>query len=77
MTRIVLSLLIKRNVLAVSSITMPLIPIGEGLRDESTERMEPVRSALRILDWMLSAPSPRGSCGSGWVLELATGWRGA
>ena len=28
-----------------------------------TRRMEPVRSALRILDWIPSAPSPTGSVG--------------
>jgi hypothetical protein len=60
MMRMMSSRDIKRTVLAVSSMTMPLIPMSEGLREAMMRSMEPVRSDFRIFDWMPSALKPSG-----------------
>jgi hypothetical protein len=59
------SLVTMRKVLAVSSMTIPLIPTRLGLRDELMERMIPVNSALTSLDWTDSGDVPMGREGRG------------
>lgn len=67
-TRTFESVLTIRNVDPVSSMTMPRRPMREGLRDDSTRRMMPVKSALRSLTEMPSCVAPAGS-----VLEEGMG----
>ena len=56
-----------RNVAPVSSMTIPTMPTKDGLREESTVRIIPVKSALRSFDAIPSEEHPgvRGGRGDG------------